>query len=83
MSRDAGLLDDMLHEAQLALAFVKGLTEDEFARDEKTQHAVVRCFEIIGEARMGRGARPSARPDLPDRGLSARYPMTTHHRPRE
>ncbi len=50
MSRDAGLLEDIVREARLALEFIEGMTESDFLGDEKTQHAVVRCIEIIGEA---------------------------------
>jgi uncharacterized protein with HEPN domain len=41
---------DMLNSAEKALAFVTGMKYDEFATDEKTQFAVVRAIEIIGEA---------------------------------
>jgi len=40
----------MLAEAQRALRFVSGMTEEEFLQNEKTQYAVVRCLELIGEA---------------------------------
>lgn len=50
MSPDAGFLQDMLEEARLALAFVSGMSEEEFLGDVKTQHAVLRALEIIGEA---------------------------------
>ena len=30
--------------------FTKGYDYDSFAKDEKTVYAVIRCFEIIGEA---------------------------------
>ena len=41
---------DMLNNAERALKFVRGMEYAEFARDEKTQYAVVRAIEIIGEA---------------------------------
>ena len=41
---------DMLESAEKALEFVRGMRYDEFASDEKTQFAVVRALEIIGEA---------------------------------
>lgn len=43
-------VQDMLESARKALAFVSGMTYDEFAEDEKTQFAVVRALEIVGEA---------------------------------
>lgn len=53
MSRDPGLLHDMLQEGRRALAFIDGMSERDFIDDEKTQYAVVRCLEIIGEAANG------------------------------
>lgn len=50
MSRDSGYLLDILVSARLALDFVKGLDEAGFEDDVKTQDAVLRRLEIIGEA---------------------------------
>jgi uncharacterized protein with HEPN domain len=50
MSPDDGFLQDMLDEARLALTFVAGMSDTEFLADVKTQHAVVRSLEVIGEA---------------------------------
>lgn len=51
MSRDPKLfLSDILESAQHIQSFVKGLSYDEFVKDEKTSSAVIRKFEIIGEA---------------------------------
>ena len=41
---------DMLGSAEKALEFVNGMGYAEFVEDEKTQYAVVRAIEIIGEA---------------------------------
>ena len=43
-------LRDILDAAQEALAFVEGLTSSEFSTDRRTNFAVVRALEIIGEA---------------------------------
>lgn len=43
-------LDDMLEYAEKASAFVEGMTQDQFLADEKTQFAVIRALEVIGEA---------------------------------
>jgi uncharacterized protein with HEPN domain len=40
----------MLESAQKAQQFIKGMTYEEFARDDKTIYAVIRAVEIIGEA---------------------------------
>lgn len=50
MSPDEGFLQDMLEEAQLALTFVSGMTEEEFLGDVKTQHAVLRALENCSAA---------------------------------
>jgi uncharacterized protein with HEPN domain len=43
-------LDDIRTAAGKATAFVAGMTYEAFCLDEKTAFAVVRAFEIIGEA---------------------------------
>ena len=43
-------LGDIRDAAAKAQAFIGGMTFDQFAADEKTGYAVVRCLEIIGEA---------------------------------
>ena len=45
-----GYVADMLESAQKALEFVAGMTYEEFVADEKTQYAVVRALEVLGEA---------------------------------
>ena len=44
------LLDDMLQSAKKIKLYTKGLDYDSFLVDDKTIDAVVRNFEIIGEA---------------------------------
>lgn len=43
-------LKDMLENMNKAEIFTKDLSYEEFAQDEKTHYAVLRCIEIIGEA---------------------------------
>ena len=43
-------LRDMLENAEKARSFIKGLDYDGFRRDDKAMYAVIRAFEIIGEA---------------------------------
>lgn len=51
MKREYGdYLQDMLENAQKALSFVQGLDYDGFCNDDKAMYAVIRAFEIIGEA---------------------------------
>ncbi len=43
-------LQDMLEAADKVAFFVEGMNEERFLADEKTQFAVVRALEVIGEA---------------------------------
>lgn len=44
------LLEDILDAARKIQRFTNGITLEEFVADEKTVDAVVRNFEVIGEA---------------------------------
>ena len=44
------LLEDMLEAAEKILSYTSGMSFDDFTNDDKTIDAVVRNFEIIGEA---------------------------------
>lgn len=70
LDRDPAHLIDIVNAARLALAFVEGMTYEAFAEDEKTQAAVIRQFEIIGEA-AGRVSAEfaEAHPKLPWREM--------------
>lgn len=63
---DAVYIAEVLDAIALARGFVDGLTEDEFLDDLKTQSAVIRQLEIIGEAcsHVSREIR-DAHPDIP------------------
>ena len=41
---------DIVSEIEKVEDFVKGLSYEEFVKDNKTVYAVIRCFEIMGEA---------------------------------
>jgi len=43
-------LDDIYESIEKGISFVKDMTYEEFKEDEKTQFAVIRAIEIIGEA---------------------------------
>lgn len=43
-------ISDMLESANKGISFVKGFTLNKFREDEKTQFALIRAIEIIGEA---------------------------------
>lgn len=44
------LLEDIIESAEKILQYTKGLSFEEFSKDNKTVDAVIRNFEIIGEA---------------------------------
>jgi uncharacterized protein with HEPN domain len=44
------LVDDILESGQKILQYTAGLTLEQFSADSKTVDAVIRNFEIIGEA---------------------------------
>ena len=44
------LLEDIYDAIKKILTYTKGMSYDDFIRDDKTVDAVVRNFEIIGEA---------------------------------
>jgi uncharacterized protein with HEPN domain len=48
--RDATRLEDILIFAKRAQSYAGSLTADDLKLDPKTQDAVARCFEVIGEA---------------------------------
>lgn len=43
-------IKDILKNMERAEKFIEGLSYKEFAKDDKTGFAVIRCIEIIGEA---------------------------------
>jgi len=47
---DLTYIDHIVERAEKILLFIEGMTENDFLQDEKTQSAVIREFEVIGEA---------------------------------
>ena len=43
-------INDILNSINEIEAFTKGMDYNDFFKDMKTRHAVVRCLEILGEA---------------------------------
>jgi uncharacterized protein with HEPN domain len=59
-------LRDMLENAEKALSFVSGMNFEDFEIDDKAVYAVIRAFEIIGEAaRQIPENIQEANPDIP------------------
>jgi uncharacterized protein with HEPN domain len=65
-------LQDMLDNAERALNFVHGMEYDEFFEDDKSNYAVMRALEVIGEAavKIPEDVR-KANPGIPWREISA------------
>lgn len=66
MQRDREFFLDILEAAKLAISYVDDKSKEDFLRDSQCQDAVVRRFEIIGEAsrRISDETRAS-HPELP------------------
>lgn len=66
MQRDLVFLLDILQSAEMIQMFVRGMDKAAFDDDVKTQDAVIRRIEVIGEAvrRLSMGFR-AAHPDIP------------------
>jgi uncharacterized protein with HEPN domain len=66
MHRDREHLLDILESARLAIRYIANKTEEEFLADTQLQDAIIRRFEIIGEAsrRISDGMQ-SVLPNLP------------------
>jgi len=64
MSRDNAYLADILDSACIILQHLAGMSREQFLADVRTQDAVIRRFEIIGEA--ARHLSPAALQALPD-----------------
>jgi uncharacterized protein with HEPN domain len=43
-------LNDILSNMKFAKQFISDISFEQFASDNKTQYAVIRCIEVIGEA---------------------------------
>jgi uncharacterized protein with HEPN domain len=72
-------LCDIRDAAVKAQQFVAGMTFEQFAADEKTSFAVVRCLEIIGEAAGRIPASLQARyPGLPWREMTGMRHVLIH-----
>ena len=72
-------LRDMLENAEKALSFVQELDYDGFCKDDKAMYAVIRAFEIIGEAarQIPEDVR-QANPEIQWREIAAMRNKLTH-----
>ena len=78
--RDLDFLRDILDAVEHILDYTVGLTWDGFLHDRKTQDAVVRNLEVLGEATKNLSDGFRARyPDVPWRELSGTRDNLIHH----
>lgn len=72
-------LNDILKSMELSQKFIKDLTLQSFKEDDKTQFAIIRCLEIIGEAtkRLPDSLRAS-NPDIPWKAMAGMRDRLIH-----
>lgn len=72
-------LHDILQAVEDIEVFTEGLTEDEFCQDRKTQLAIIRCFEVMGEAsRVLPNEFKNTHPNVPWREMNTMRNMVLH-----
>lgn len=77
--RDADLVADILDATQRIESYIRGMTFEEFEKDTKTQDAVVRNIEIIGEAvKLLSGRFKREHPDVPWKQMAAMRDVIIH-----
>jgi uncharacterized protein with HEPN domain len=76
---DGEFLDDILFAAALIAMYLEGWSQEVFAADPKTQDAVMRRLEIIGEAsRQCSDALRSKYPEVPWADVIGMRNIVTH-----
>jgi uncharacterized protein with HEPN domain len=72
-------LNDILSAAEKAIQFVEGMTPDDLANDDRTEFAVIKALEIVGEAarRVPNSFRDS-HPQIPWREMAAMRDKLVH-----
>jgi uncharacterized protein with HEPN domain len=78
--RDQDYLSDIREAIQRIAAYTAGLNYEQFMQDNKTQDAVVRNLEIIGEATKNLSSRlRKTYPQIPWRDLAGMRDKMIHH----
>ena len=75
----ADALIDIIRSMTLALDFTADMEFSDYQKDEKSQFAVIRCLEIVGEAskRLPEDFR-SANPDIPWKAMAGMRDRLIH-----
>ena len=77
--RQAGLLTDVLNSARLIRSYLAGVSRESFFGDAEKQDAVLRRFEIIGEAASRPAPDTQAQfPSLPFRAMRGMRNIIAH-----
>ena len=78
--RDRDYLADILEAIERATGYAAGLTHEQFLADRRTQDAVVRNLEVIGEAAKNLSRELRARhPEVPWKVLVGVRDRMIHH----
>jgi len=78
--RDQDFLGDIREAIQRIAAYTEDMTYEQFMKDSKTQDAVIRNLEVIGEATKNLSDRlRKAHPQIPWRDLAGMRDKMIHH----
>jgi uncharacterized protein with HEPN domain len=78
--RDRDYIHNIREAIQRIVAYTANLTYEQFVKDYKTQDAVVRNFEVIGEATKNLSASLKRNyPEVPWKGLAGLRDKMIHH----
>lgn len=78
--RDADHLGDVLEAMQRIVAYTRGLSWEQFMKDRRTQDAVLRNIEVVGEAVKGlSGAIKKQHPAIPWKEMAGMRDKVIHH----
>ncbi len=78
--RNQDFLSDIREAIQRIAAYTEGMTYEQFMKDSKTQDAVVRNLEVIGEATKNLSSRlRKTYPQIPWRDLAGMRDKMIHH----
>ncbi len=78
--RDREYLTDMVEAMRRIRVYTEGVTYEQFLKDTKTQYAVIRNLEVIGEAaKKVSSSLKSSYPQLPWRSMVRMRDEVIHH----